>query len=122
MLIPEIERKNRYLTTLTKPAIINRNFIIISAVWLLVLLYRYLTLQNFGFVYVDADQTVMWSGLLDYSSNTWHEPRFYGQNYNSMLESLLAVPLYKLGVPAYIALPIITTSYCDIICCYFLIM
>lgn len=120
MLIPEIERKNRYLTTLAKPITITNNFITISAVWLLVLLYRYLTLQNFGFVYVDADQTVMWSGLLDYSSNTWHEPRFYGQNYNSMLEAFLAVPLYKLGVAPYIALPIITTLLC--LSSYFLLV
>ena len=38
-------------------------------------------------------------------------PRFYGQNYSTMLEALFAVPLYRLGVPNYIALPIATSFF-----------
>lgn len=51
----------------------------------------------------------MWLGTKNYAQGLFHEPRFYGQAYNSMLESLLAVPLFKLGLPLHIALPTITT-------------
>jgi hypothetical protein len=53
----------------------------------------------------------MWQGVMDYSAGIFHEPRFYGQSYNLMLESLFAVPLYKLGIPIYKALPIITSFF-----------
>lgn len=91
---------------------INFKIVVLFTTWCLVVIYRYLTLLNFGFHYVDADQTVMWAGLNDYSSGNWYEPRFYGQDYNSMLEALLAVPLYKLGIAPYKALPIVTTFLC----------
>lgn len=73
------------------------------------LFYRCWLLFEFGFKYTDSDQSIMWLGTRDYSEGNFYEPRFYGQSYNSMLESLLAVPLYKLGVPLHKALPIITT-------------
>lgn len=71
--------------------------------------YRVWILVQFGFQYTDSDQTIMWLGTVNYSQGLFHEPRFYGQNYNTMLESLLAVPLYKAGTPLYVALPVITT-------------
>ncbi|HTX88036.1 MAG TPA: hypothetical protein VMC08_03525 [Bacteroidales bacterium] len=81
-------------------------------VYLLILIilifYRILVLVVFNFRYTDGDQTVMWQGLRDFSQGIFHEPRFYGQGYNSMIESLLAMPLYWLGLPAYKALPVIT--------------
>lgn len=70
---------------------------------------RVFSLLHFGFVYTDIDQTVLWNGLLDYSRGLFHEPFFYGQPYNYMLESLVAVPLYWLNVPVYIAMPIATS-------------
>ena len=75
----------------------------------LVLIVRYLVLINFAFKYTDSDQSIMWLGLKDYSKGIFHEPRFYGQAYNSMLEALFTVPLYKLGLAAYKALPIVTS-------------
>lgn len=75
----------------------------------IILVYRFWTLTMFGFKYTDSDQSIMWLGTKNYSQGLFHEPLFYGQNYNSMLESLLAVPLFKLGTPLHIALPIITT-------------
>ena len=54
---------------------------------------RVITLIRFGFIYTDIDQTVMWNGAYDYSRGIFHEPFFYGQAYNYMLESLLAVPV-----------------------------
>jgi hypothetical protein len=71
--------------------------------------FRYKLLLLFGFEYTDSDQAIMWNGLNNYANGNFHEPRFYGQTYNTMLEALLAVPLYKLGVPAHKSLVIITT-------------
>jgi len=75
----------------------------------LVLILRYLLLTQFAFRLYDSDQTIMWSAAIDYSHGIFHEPRFYGQAYSTMLEALLAVPLVWLSVPVYIALPVITT-------------
>ena len=76
---------------------------------IIVIGYRLWLLNEFGFKFTDSDQSIMWLGTKDYAHGFFHEPLFYGQNYNSMLESLLAVPLYKIGIPLYIALPTITT-------------
>ncbi|PKP24135.1 MAG: hypothetical protein CVU06_05270 [Bacteroidetes bacterium HGW-Bacteroidetes-22] len=51
----------------------------------------------------------MWLGARDYSQGVFHEPRFYGQAYNTMLEALISVPFLKLGIPVFKALPIATT-------------
>jgi len=79
------------------------------AVSLLVLSYRIWILQIFGFVYTDSDQSIMWLGAKNYANGLFHEPRFYGQAYNTMLEAFLSVPLIKLGIPIFKSLPIITT-------------
>ncbi len=52
---------------------------------------------------------VMWNGAMDYSKGIFHEPFFYGQAYNYMLEALFAVPLIWMDVPVYMALPISTS-------------
>lgn len=74
----------------------------------ILIFYRILVLVFFNYRITDGDQTVMWQAVTDYSRGIFHEPRFYGQNYNAMLEALLAVPLYLLGIPAYKALGIVT--------------
>lgn len=75
----------------------------------LVVVDRWLTLTNFGFIYADIDQLVLWNGAMDYSKGIFHEPFFYGQAYNYMLESFVAVPLLWLHMPVYMALPITTS-------------
>lgn len=70
---------------------------------------RYYTLVLFGFQYSDSDQAIMWNALTDFANGQFHEPRFYGQSYNTMLEAFFAVPLYKLGIAPYKAVTIITT-------------
>lgn len=70
---------------------------------------RVYSLVNFGFIYTDIDQTVLWNGLLDYSQGIFHEPFFYGQPYNYMLESLIAVPLYWFNIPVHMAMPVATS-------------
>ena len=74
-----------------------------------VIWFRYLILINFGFKYTDSDQAIMWFALDNYSNGIIHEPRFYGQSYNTMLEAVLAIPFFKAGVSNYIILPIITS-------------
>jgi len=76
---------------------------------LLMLTDRAITLFHFGFVYTDIDQLVMWNGAYDYARGIFHEPFFYAQPFNYMMEAFLAVPLLWMRVPVYIALPIITS-------------
>src|SRR5689334_11608051 len=57
---------------------------------------------------IDSDQPFLWQGTKDYSEGKFYEPRFYGQDYNTFLESLVAAPFYKLGMPVYYALPLAT--------------
>lgn len=71
--------------------------------------YKIWILLNAGFVYTDCDQGVLWLAARNFSEAQFMEPRFYGQNYNSSLEGLLAVPLFQLGIPLYKALPIVTS-------------
>ncbi len=59
---------------------------------LLLLLHRWNVLHEFGFQYPDSDQAIMWQGAVDFAQGIFHEPRFYGQDYNTMIESLFAVP------------------------------
>ncbi|MEO5642050.1 MAG: hypothetical protein ABIQ40_10150 [Bacteroidia bacterium] len=76
---------------------------------LLIILLRIFVLRDFAFPYTDSDQVMMWQGLKDFSNGEFHEPRYYGQAYNSMLESFLAVPFYKAGMAAHKCLPLITS-------------
>ena len=78
---------------------------------LAVVSFRFLVLLKFGFKYTDSDQTIMWLGLKDYADGIFHEPRFYGQAYSSMLEALIGVPFYKMGMPASKVLPLITSFF-----------
>jgi hypothetical protein len=75
-----------------------------------IVLYRIIVLLKFATIYTDSDQTIMWYGLKDYSSFVFHEPRFYGQSYNTMIEAFFAIPLFKMGLSAHTSLSIITAS------------
>lgn len=57
---------------------------------------------------VDSDQPFMWLGTRDYAAGNFYEPRFYGQDYNTFFEALVAAPLYKAGVPINFTVPIAT--------------
>ena len=83
--------------------------ILFVAIATLVIIFRCLVLKNFSFVYTDGDQAIMWNGASEFSKGFFHETRFFGQNYNSMIEGLLAVPLLFLSIPVYKALPVITS-------------
>lgn len=75
----------------------------------LVVLLRYYILNGFAFRIYDSDQSIMWNAAIDYSRGIFHEPRFYGQSYSSMMEALLAAPLIWFSVPVFYALPVITS-------------
>lgn len=57
---------------------------------------------------IDNDQVVMWAGTRDFSNGEFHVPRFYGQDYSTMIEALVAVPFVKLGMHVYDATPLST--------------
>lgn len=76
---------------------------------LLVLINRFLILKEFNFQYTGSDDLIFWQAALDYSRGIFHEPFFYGQNYNFAFESMVSIPLIALGIPVYIALPIISS-------------
>src|SRR4051812_45399419 len=57
---------------------------------------------------IDSDQPFMWIGAKDYSNGYFFEPRFYGQDYNTFLEALIAVPFIRLNMPVYVAVPLVT--------------
>ena len=82
--------------------------LLLVCIGIAVFYYRYRLLLAYSFLYTDSDQNIMWGGLKDYASGVFREPRFYGQRYNSFLEALLAIPLYRVGYQAYTALPFIS--------------
>jgi hypothetical protein len=57
---------------------------------------------------VDSDQPFLWIGAHDYLHGRFYEPRFYGQDYNTFMESLFAVPFMWMGLPVYVAVPLAT--------------
>lgn len=71
---------------------------------------RWLILHHFGSRYVDDDQSIMWYGAREMAHGRFHEPCFYGQRYNTMLEGLVAVPLLWAGVSPAVALPSATSA------------
>lgn len=75
---------------------------------LLNVIYRVIVLKHFAFAYTDSDQVVMWCGARDFSLRQFHEPAYYGQNYNSMIEALLASLFFKWITPRH-AVPLITS-------------
>lgn len=76
---------------------------------ILLIIVRFLTLREFGFKYTGSDDLTFWQCTVDYLHGIFHEPYFYGQNYNFAFESIIAVPLVAIGIPVYIALPVIST-------------
>ncbi len=87
----------------------NYNFTIFFSLLIILIADRVNTLINFCFLYTDIDQVVLWNGAVDYSKGIFHEPFFYGQSYNYMIEALVAVPLLWSSIPVTKSLPIATT-------------
>ncbi|MEX2596187.1 MAG: hypothetical protein WEC59_04590, partial [Salibacteraceae bacterium] len=66
-----------------------------SVLVMLYLFIKYLDriINRFSSIYVDPDQVLMMFAAQEFSKGRFHMPRFFGQNYGSMLESIIAVPL-----------------------------
>lgn len=75
----------------------------------LVIIIKIITLTEFGFQYTGSDDLIFWLTTIDYSNGIFHEPFFYGQDYNYAFESIVSIPLVLIGVPIYIALPIMSS-------------
>lgn len=83
------------------------------AVWLILglgLLERTLLLTGFGFTHIGIDDALIMQVAKEYGHGIFREPYLYGQNYNPMLEALLAAPFVRMGAAPWIALPIISSA------------
>jgi hypothetical protein len=74
----------------------------------IILITRVMIFFDLNTRFIDSDQPLMWIGARDFSKGLFYEPRYYGQSYNTLLESLFAVPLLWLKIPVYYALPVAT--------------
>lgn len=74
----------------------------------LLVIYRIYLLLRYCSQYLDGDQALMWYGTAVFGHLKFPEPCFFGQAYGSMIESLVAVPLYWIKVPFQFALPAAT--------------
>ena len=81
----------------------------LAAIALCTLVIRAQVLSHFGFLYTGTDDTVIWNVAQDYAHGIFREPYMYGQDYNPMLEALLAAPFMRLGAHPWIVLPIVST-------------
>ena len=88
-----------------KEAVLNGFFFLFIGIILIQRIIIFLTVNQDC---IDNDQVVMWSGAKHFSQGLFYVPRYYGQDYNTMMEGLFAAPLIKLGVPVYYAVPIAT--------------
>lgn len=66
------------------------------------------TWVDFSFVYTDMDQVLMWTAAQLMSMGEWHGLRFYGQDYGTMIEAILASPFAFLEW--HHVLPMVTTG------------
>ena len=83
-----------------------------TAVWLILglgLVDRAIVLFGFAFTHIGIDDALIMQVAADYGNGIFREPFLYGQNYNPMLEALLAAPFIRLGAAPWIALPIVTS-------------
>ncbi len=84
----------------------------VAALWTLIVLGvldRLHLLVVFGFRYIGIDDALIQQVAVDYGNGVFREPYLYGQNYNPMLEALLAAPFVRLGLPPWIVLPVVTS-------------
>lgn len=75
---------------------------------LLLLVVRARVFLQFNSLYIDTDQPNLWLAAKDFAKGMFYEPRYYGQSYNTCMESLFALPLMAMNVPVYYAVPIAT--------------
>ncbi len=69
---------------------------------------RYTLCKQYLFKYTDEDQAIMWYAAHELLNGRIHEPCFYGQDYNSVMEGWLAAPLIAAHIPFNVAVPLVT--------------
>ncbi len=90
---------------LKKEAVLNGFFFLFIA---LIVLHRIFIFFTVNCDCIDNDQVIMWSAAKHFWQGLFYVPRYYGQDYNTMMEGLFAVPFMKCGIPVYYAVPIAT--------------
>lgn len=75
---------------------------------IIICIYRLFIIKDYLSQYTDDDQALMWYGTSLAAHFKLVEPHFLGQAYGSMIESVIAVPFYWLGIPLNICLPLAT--------------
>lgn len=85
-----------------------KQWLLLVAFPALPLIYRIYLLLRYCSQYLDGDQALMWYGTAVFGHLKFPEPCFFGQAYGSMIESLIAVPLYWIKIPFQFALPVAT--------------
>ncbi|MBR3306118.1 MAG: hypothetical protein IKI75_02535 [Lachnospiraceae bacterium] len=86
--------------------------ILLTASWILIIAWRLYFLFRYSFNYVDEDSAITWIGTVHFAHGHLANPFYLGQDYNIMLDALLAAPLYLLGWPLNYALPFTTFILC----------
>jgi hypothetical protein len=86
--------------------VVGRLFLLLT---ILLIAQRYAVLAHFAFRHTDDDQVLMWYASSEFAHLRFHEPRFFGQDYGTMAEGLLAAPFVALGAPHAFVLPIVTS-------------
>lgn len=90
---------------------LGRREVILGMLIFLILGYKVWIFYSYNIHWADEDQALMWLGTVYFSNGIFPEPCFWGQNYGAMLESLLAVPFYCMGMPVHYAVPLATTIF-----------
>src|ERR1700722_4145953 len=76
--------------------------------FILALDIRWRVLYQYCFLITDCDQLLLWDAANDIHHGIFHEPCFYGQLYNPLVEPLLAQSFLFSGMPVRITLPLVS--------------
>ncbi len=82
--------------------------IVCAILFVLVLILRFRILYDFCFLVTDADQLLLWDAANDIHHGIFHEPCFYGQAYNPLVEPLFAQVFLIFGMSLRFALPLVS--------------
>jgi len=66
---------------------------------LLLAKFHITVLTKFHFQWADMDQVSMWAAVHEMREGFFHMPRYWGQNYGSMLEAWIAIPFSSIPYP-----------------------
>ena len=91
---------NSIAERLDKSFLTDRSYKVMCVIgWAGIVIWRIYMLAVYCYQYVDDDQAIMWYGTVHFANGHFPEPCFFGQDYNTKLESLIEVQLYLLGWP-----------------------